>query len=95
MLSMYGIIVGEVILGIALMVLLFASHATAETIADSSSQSDSKVQSHRSETPMQSETEMTNTTGQSSDPSSRYTVMPIAREEQSKKFCRPHRQGDE
>lgn len=78
MLSMYGIIAGEIILGMALMILLFAPDATAKMGSNPSSESNSELQSDRSETPT-SQTDITNTTGQSSDLPSRYTVMPVAR----------------
>ena len=78
MLSMYGIIAGEIILGMALMILLFAPDATAKMGSNPSSESNSELQSDRSETPT-SYTDITNTTGQSSDLPSRYTVMPVAR----------------
>lgn len=80
MLSMYGIIAGEIILGMALMILLFAPDATAKMGSTPSSESNSELQSDRSETPTQpGQTDMTNTTGQYSDLPSRYTVMPVAR----------------
>lgn len=78
MLSMYGIIAGEIILGMALMILLFAPDATAKMGSNPSSESNSELQSDRSETPT-SQTDITNTTGQSSDLPSRYTVMPVTR----------------
>lgn len=80
MLSMYGIIIGEIILGVALMILVFAPYVSAEMSADLSSKSNSELQSDRSEAPTQpDQTDITNTTGQSSDLPSRYTVMPVAR----------------
>lgn len=64
MLSMYGIIIGEIILGVALMILLFAPYVTAEMSSDPSSKSNSALQSDRSETPtQQGQTDITNTTG--------------------------------
>lgn len=80
MLSMYGIIAGEIIIGVALMILLFASSATAGMNSDPSSKSNSEVQSDRSETPtQQSQTDITNTMGQPNDLPPRATVMPVAR----------------
>ena len=80
MLSMYGIIAGEIIIGVALMILLFASSATAGMNSDLSSKSNSEVQSDRSETPtQQSQTDITNTMGQPNDLPPRATVMPVAR----------------
>lgn len=80
MLSMYGIIIGEIILGVALMVLVLAPNVTAEMSPDPSSKSNSELQSDRSETPTQpGQTDITNTTSHSSDLPSRYTVMPVAR----------------
>ncbi len=50
---MYGIIVGEIILGVALMILLFAPYVTAEMSSDLLSKSPSELQSDRSTTPTQ------------------------------------------
>ena len=62
------------------MILLFAPSATAEMNSDPSSKSNSELQSDRSTTPSQpGQTDITNTTGQSSDLPTRYTVMPVAR----------------
>ena len=80
MLSMYGILLTEIVLGVALMMLLFASNVTAEMRSDSSSQSNSELQSDRSKTQTQpGQTDLTSTTGQSSELPSRYAVMPVAR----------------
>jgi hypothetical protein len=62
------------------MILLFAPSATAEMNSDPSSKSNSELQSDRSTTPTQpGQTDITSTTGQSSNLPSRYTVMTIAR----------------
>jgi sporulation protein YlmC with PRC-barrel domain len=80
MLSIYGIIFSEIVLGVALMILLFASNATAGMSSDPSSKANSQLQSDRSKTPTQpGQTDITNTPGHSSDLPSRYTVMPVAR----------------
>jgi hypothetical protein len=80
MLSMYGILLSEIVLGVALMILLFVPNAAADMTADSSSKAKSALQSDRSKTPTQpDQTDMTNTPGHSSDLPSRYTVMPVAR----------------
>ena len=80
MLSMYGILLSEIVLGVALMVLLFAPNANAEMSSDPLSKTNSELQSDRSKTPTQpGQTDITNTPGQSSDLPSRYTVMPVAR----------------
>lgn len=80
MLSMYGILFGEVVLGVALLILLFVPNATADMSADSPSKANSELQSQRSKTPTQpGQTDMTNTPGPSSDLPSHYTVMPVAR----------------
>ena len=80
MLSMYGILLSEIVLGVALMILLFAPNATADMSSNSSSQSNSELQSDRSKTPTQpGQTDLTNAPGHSNDLPSRYTVMPVAR----------------
>ena len=80
MLNIYGIVVSEMILGVALMSLLFATHATADMSAEPSSKAKSEMQSERSKTPTQpGQTDMTSTKGKSSESPSRYTVMPVAR----------------
>jgi PRC-barrel domain len=80
MLSMYGIILGEIVLGVALMFLLIPSKATAEINSDPSSKSNTEMQSDRSTTPTRpDQTDLTSTKNQSSDLPSRYTVMPVAR----------------
>ncbi|HSL02186.1 MAG TPA: PRC-barrel domain-containing protein [Nitrospiraceae bacterium] len=80
MLSMYGIIFSEIVIGVALMILLFAPNVNAEMKSDSSSQSNSELQSDRSKTPTQpGQTDITNSQGQSNNLPSRYTVMPVAR----------------
>jgi hypothetical protein len=80
MLSIYGILFTEIILGVALMILLFAPNATADMSSDPSSKANSELQSDRSKTPTQpGQTDITNTPGPSSDLPSRYTVMPVAR----------------
>ena len=80
MLSMYGIILSELVLGVALMILLFVPTANAENSADPSSQANSELQSDRSKTPTQpGQTDLTTPSSPSSDLPSRYTVMPVAR----------------
>lgn len=80
MLSMYGILLSEIVLGVALMILLFVPNAAAEMSADSSSKPNSELQSDRSTAPTQpGQTDITNTPGHSNDLPSRYTVMPVAR----------------
>jgi len=44
MLSMYGILFTEIVLGVALMVLLFAPNANAEMSSDPSSKANSELQ---------------------------------------------------
>lgn len=79
MLSIYGILFSEIVLGVALMILVLAPHAMADMSADSSSKA-SELQSDRSKTPTEpGQTDITNTPGQSTDLPSRYTVMPVAR----------------
>ena len=79
MLSMYGILLCEIVLGVALMILLFAPVANAEM---SLSKADSEMQSDRSKTPTKpGDTDISSTPGPSSDLPSRYTVMPVARGE--------------
>ena len=51
MISMYGIILSEIVIGVALMILLFASNATADMNVDPSSNANSELQSDRSKTP--------------------------------------------
>ena len=78
MLSMYGMFLGKIALGLVLMSLLFAPNAGAEKSSDANSD----LQSDRSKTPTNpGQTDITNTPGQSSDVPSRYTVMPVARGE--------------
>ena len=80
MLSMYGILLSEIVLGVALIILLFATNATADMSSDPSSKANSELQSDRSKTPTQpGQTDITNTRGHSDDLPSRYTVMPVAR----------------
>jgi sporulation protein YlmC with PRC-barrel domain len=80
MLSMYWVLVSEIVLGVALMILLFVPNATADMSADSSSKANSELQSDRSKTPTQpGQTDITNSPGRSSELPSRYTVMPVAR----------------
>lgn len=80
MLNIYGIVLSEIILGVALMSLLFATHATADMSAEPSSKAKSEMQSESSKTPTQpGQTDMTNTPDHSSDLPARYTVMPVAR----------------
>jgi hypothetical protein len=77
MLSMSGILLSEIVLGVALMILLFAPIANAEM---SSPKADTELQSDRSKTPTQpGQTDITSAPGPSSDLPSRYTVMPVAR----------------
>jgi len=82
MLSVYRIILGGIVIGVASIILLFASHATADMNIDSStnSPSESQSESDRSKPPTKpGQTDLTNTPGRSSDLPSRYTVMPVAR----------------
>ena len=80
MLSMYGILFSEIVLGVALMILLLAPNAMADMSADSSSTANSELRSDRSKTPTQpGQTDITNTPGNSNDLPSRYTIMPVAR----------------
>ncbi|MGH7181819.1 MAG: PRC-barrel domain-containing protein [Nitrospiraceae bacterium] len=76
MLSMYGIFLIEIVLGVALMVL-----AVPIANADmSSSKADSELQSDRSATPTQpGQTDITTAPGDSSNLPTRYTVMPVSR----------------
>ena len=77
MLSMYGIFVSKIALGVALMILLLAPTANAETSSGASSKAGSELQS---ETPTQpGQTDITKTPGDASALPSRYTVMPVAR----------------
>ncbi|HEY6262761.1 MAG TPA: PRC-barrel domain-containing protein [Nitrospiraceae bacterium] len=79
MLSMYGILLSEIVLGVALMILLFAPVTNAEM---GSSKTDSELQSDRPKTPMQpGQTDISNTPSHSSELPSRYSVMPVARGE--------------
>jgi sporulation protein YlmC with PRC-barrel domain len=80
MLSMYGILLSEIVLGVVLMILVLAPNATADMSADPSSTANSELQSDRSKTPTQpGQTDITNTPGHSNDLPSRYMVMPVAR----------------
>lgn len=76
MLSMYGVIFTEIVLGVALMILLFVSNGTAEMNSDPS-RSNSELQSETSTQPDQ--TDLTSNPRQSSELPSRYLVMPVAR----------------
>ncbi len=77
MLRIYGILFNNIVLGVALMILLFAPMSNAEM---SSSKADSELQSDRSKTATQpGHTDITNSPGPSSDLPSHYTVMPVAR----------------
>ena len=68
MLSMYGIIFGEIVLGVALMFLLIPPKATAEINSAPSSTSNTELQSERSMTPMQpDQTDLSSTKNQSSN----------------------------
>jgi len=80
MLSMYGILLSEIVLGVVLMILVLAPNATAGMSADPSSTANSELQSDRSKTPTEpGQTDITNTPGNSNDLPSHYTVMPVAR----------------
>ena len=80
MLSVYKIILGEMVIGVASIILLIAPYATADMNVDASSKSNSESQSDRPKTPTQpGQTDITNTPGRSSDLPSRYSVMPVAR----------------
>jgi len=80
MLSMYGILFSEIVLGVALMILPLAPNAMAGMSADSSSTANSELRSDRSKTPTQpGQTDITNAPGNSNDLPSRYTIMPVAR----------------
>jgi hypothetical protein len=80
MLSTYGVLLTEILLGVTLMILVLAPNATADMSADPSSKASSELQSDRSKTPTQpGQTDITNTPGHNNDIPSRYTVMPVAR----------------
>ena len=79
MLSMYGILLSEIVLGVALMILVLAPNAMADMSADSLSKASSELQSDRSTTPTQpGQTDITNAPS-TGDLPSHYTVMPVAR----------------
>ena len=82
MLRLSGILLNEIVLGVTLMVLLFAPIANAEMRSDPSSKPNTESQSDRSKTPTQpGQTDITNTPGDPGNLPSRYTVMPVARGE--------------
>ncbi|HKO31513.1 MAG TPA: PRC-barrel domain-containing protein [Nitrospiraceae bacterium] len=82
MLLLSGILLNEIVLGVTLIVLLFAPIANAEMRSDPSSKPNTESQSDRSKTPTQpGQTDITNTPGDPGNLPSRYTVMPVARGE--------------